>query len=231
MRLALSISVISTGRSSAAKAANLLDRSEKNGSTRFMPNASCRARPFSLSNGVFGARTTKSARKKPMVASIEAGPGMRCRPYRSRRPHRCRAIRAGDEVVEKRYEWADGAKLEEHSKRKHKILREYVFDYLTVRCKLPQQERFRLAIVDGFAGGGRYQCGTAGSPLIFIEELRRAVEFGEHAPCCSRTGDDRGRMPSDLQRCQPRRYRAVEDACCTHASRNHPKLPKIACAC
>jgi three-Cys-motif partner protein len=79
-------------------------------------------------------------------------------------------------VVEKRYEWADGAVLEEHSHRKHKILREYVFDYLTVRCKLPQQERFRLAIIDGFAGGGRYQCGAAGSPLIFIEELKRAVE-------------------------------------------------------
>lgn len=79
-------------------------------------------------------------------------------------------------MVEKRYEWAEGAKLEEHSRRKHKILREYVFDYLSVRCRLPQQERFRLAIVDGFAGGGRYQCGTAGSPLIFIEELKRAVE-------------------------------------------------------
>jgi len=79
-------------------------------------------------------------------------------------------------MVEKRYEWVDGAKLEEHSKRKHKILREYVFDYLTVRCKLPQQERFRLAIVDGFSGGGRYQCGAQGSPLIFIEELKRATD-------------------------------------------------------
>ncbi|WP_043350856.1 three-Cys-motif partner protein TcmP [Methylobacterium sp. B1] len=79
-------------------------------------------------------------------------------------------------MVEKRYEWADGAVLEEHSRRKHEILREYVFDYLTVRCKLPQQERFRLSIVDGFAGGGRYHCGAAGSPLIFIEELKRAVE-------------------------------------------------------
>lgn len=79
-------------------------------------------------------------------------------------------------MVGKRYEWADGAKLEEHSERKHKILREYVFDYLSVRCKLPQQERFRLAIVDGFSGGGRYQCGTPGSPLIFIEELKHAVD-------------------------------------------------------
>lgn len=79
-------------------------------------------------------------------------------------------------MVEKPYDWSDGAKLEEHSRRKHKILREYVFDYLTVRCKLPQQERFRLAIIDGFAGGGRYEGGTAGSPIIFMEELKHAVE-------------------------------------------------------
>lgn len=80
-------------------------------------------------------------------------------------------------MTEKPYAWSDGATLEEHSKRKHKILREYFFEYLTVRCKLPRQERFRLAIVDGFAGGGRYRCGAAGSPLIFIEELKRAIEI------------------------------------------------------
>ena len=79
-------------------------------------------------------------------------------------------------MAKRLYEWADGAELKDHSRRKHKILREYIFDYLTVRCKLPQQERFRLAIVDGFAGGGRYQCGTVGSPLIFVEELKRAAE-------------------------------------------------------
>lgn len=79
-------------------------------------------------------------------------------------------------MAEKPYEWVDGATLEDHSRRKHKILREYFFQYLTVRCQLPQMEKFRLAIVDGFAGGGRYQCGTSGSPLIFIEELRRAIE-------------------------------------------------------
>jgi three-Cys-motif partner protein len=106
-------------------------------------------------------------------------------------------------VVEKPYEWADGAKLEEHSRRKHKILREYVFDYLTVRCKLPQQERFRLAIVDGFTGGGRYQCGTPGSPLIFIEELKRAVEAVKHSARRSRAWDGRGRVPSGVQRLQP----------------------------
>jgi len=79
-------------------------------------------------------------------------------------------------VVKKNYEWQDGAVLSEHSKRKHKILREYFFRYLTVRCQLPQQEKFRLAIVDGFSGGGKYKCGAAGSPIIFIEELRRALD-------------------------------------------------------
>src|SRR5215471_14351033 len=79
-------------------------------------------------------------------------------------------------MVAKPYSWASGANLEEHSRRKLKIVREYFARYLTVRCQYPQQARFRLAIVDGFAGGGRYACGTAGSPLIFIEELRAATE-------------------------------------------------------
>lgn len=48
--------------------------------------------------------------------------------------------------------------------------------YLAVRCQFPAQTKFRLSIVEGFAGGGRYKCGTAGSPLIFIEELRAAAE-------------------------------------------------------
>jgi three-Cys-motif partner protein len=79
-------------------------------------------------------------------------------------------------MAEKRYDWASGAALDDHSRRKHKILREYFFQYLTIRCQIPQQRRFRLAVIEGFAGGGRYRCGTAGSPLIFLEELRRAVD-------------------------------------------------------
>jgi three-Cys-motif partner protein len=77
-------------------------------------------------------------------------------------------------VVEKHYAWEEGAKLAEHTKRKHRIVRQYVADYLRIRCQLPQQEKFRLAIVDGFAGGGRYKDGEPGSPLIFIEQLQRA---------------------------------------------------------
>lgn len=79
-------------------------------------------------------------------------------------------------MVEKRYDWSSGAVLAEHSRRKLKILGEYVFDYLSVRCRTPQQTRFRFAIIDGFAGGGRYKCGTPGSPLIFIEQVRNAVD-------------------------------------------------------
>ena len=78
-------------------------------------------------------------------------------------------------MVAKRYKWAEGATLEDHSRRKHKILREYFYQYLIVRCQIPKQTKFRLAVIDGFAGGGRYKCGSAGSPIIFIEELKNAV--------------------------------------------------------
>lgn len=73
------------------------------------------------------------------------------------------------------YDWLEKARLDDHSRRKHKILREYFRQYLTVRCQLPQQERFRIAIIDGFAGGGRYNCGASGSPLIFVEELESTL--------------------------------------------------------
>jgi three-Cys-motif partner protein len=79
-------------------------------------------------------------------------------------------------MVQKVYTWESGAKLEPHTQRKHKILAEYFRQYIRVRCGNPNQRRFRLAVVDGFAGGGRYACGTRGSPLIFIEELRAAID-------------------------------------------------------
>jgi three-Cys-motif partner protein len=78
-------------------------------------------------------------------------------------------------MVAKPYVWQEGVKFDDHTKRKHKVLREYFARYLSVRCQLPHQARFRLAIVEGFSGGGRYACGAPGSPLIFIEELRVAI--------------------------------------------------------
>ena len=74
-------------------------------------------------------------------------------------------------MSKKIYDWEGGAKLEYHTKKKHAILRKYFRQYLITRCQLPQQEKFRLAIVDGFSGAGLYQCGSYGSPLIFVEVL------------------------------------------------------------
>lgn len=74
-------------------------------------------------------------------------------------------------MVQVPYQWVDGAILKEHSKKKHQVLRRYLVEYLKIRCTVPQQTRFRLAVVDGFAGGGAYQGGEPGSPLIFLELL------------------------------------------------------------
>ncbi len=76
----------------------------------------------------------------------------------------------------KHYDWNDLPEIEEHSKRKHKIIREYFKKYLFERCKIPHARRFRLAIVDGFAGGGRYKMGKPGSPLIFAKTLLETVD-------------------------------------------------------
>lgn len=78
-------------------------------------------------------------------------------------------------MVSKAYAWETGAVLDEHSKRKHKVLEEYLTEYLTVRCQHPNQERFRIAIIDGFCGAGRYGCGSPGSPIIFVEALEKTV--------------------------------------------------------
>ena len=80
-------------------------------------------------------------------------------------------------MVQKLYDWSTGVTLADHSRRKHKILREYFSNYMDVRCQVPQRSRFRLAVIDGFAGGGRYNCGSGGSPIIFMEGLKNATEF------------------------------------------------------
>lgn len=84
-------------------------------------------------------------------------------------------------MVSKRYDWEHGAKLEDHTRKKHEILSRYFHQYLLTRCKNPHQEKFRLAIVDGFAGAGLYECGSFGSPLIFVDGLLKAtVEINIH---------------------------------------------------
>lgn len=73
--------------------------------------------------------------------------------------------------MERPYRWKEGATIAAHSKRKHKILEEYFRKYLLERCKNPISRRFRLAIIDGFSGGGIYEDGSLGSPLIFANTL------------------------------------------------------------
>ena len=80
-------------------------------------------------------------------------------------------IRGLDTMTTKPYKWKSGAKLQGHSKQKHKILRDYFRRYLRERCKNPNSRRFRLAIVDAFAGGGIYEDGSLGSPVIFAKTL------------------------------------------------------------
>jgi three-Cys-motif partner protein len=74
-------------------------------------------------------------------------------------------------MVRKNLDWEGGAELEDHTKKKHDVLRRYFRQYLIIRCQLPQQEKFRLAIVDGFSGAELYKCGNFGSPLIFVDVL------------------------------------------------------------
>lgn len=79
-------------------------------------------------------------------------------------------------MVKKSIDWAGGATLDEHTKKKHTILREYFRQYLITRCQMPQREKFRLIIVDGFSGAGLYACGSHGSPIIFVDVLERAFK-------------------------------------------------------
>jgi len=74
-------------------------------------------------------------------------------------------------MAKKDYNWQDGAVLDDHTARKHKILKEYFSQYLITRCVHPMRSLFRLAIVDGFSGAGLYKCGSYGSPLIFLDVL------------------------------------------------------------
>ncbi len=69
------------------------------------------------------------------------------------------------------YNWKEGAVLKGHSRRKHEIQREYFRRYLWERCKDARRRDLKLAIVDGFAGGGQYEGGMPGSPLIFADTL------------------------------------------------------------
>ena len=63
------------------------------------------------------------------------------------------------------YEWPEGrsSHIEEHSLAKHRILREYILDYIRILTSNPKRERLHLDIIDGFAGGGTYVLPNGGN--------------------------------------------------------------------
>lgn len=80
-------------------------------------------------------------------------------------------------MPEKHYEWKLGKALPSlgpHSLAKHRILRRYLERYIEIVTANSQQEELRMTLVDGYCGGGRYQCGrelVEGSPFIFLESI------------------------------------------------------------
>ena len=68
-------------------------------------------------------------------------------------------------------------RIEEHSKTKLQVLRNYLKAYFDTLNNNPAREEFKIDLVDGFAGGGIFQSNgeiVAGSPLIMLEESEAA---------------------------------------------------------
>jgi len=82
----------------------------------------------------------------------------------------------------KDYEWdfARPPTIGPHSLAKHRILREYVEEYVRVLTSNPRIDRLVLSVVDGFAGGGLYVDHSSpttlqpGSPQILLDAVFRA---------------------------------------------------------
>jgi len=65
--------------------------------------------------------------------------------------------------------------LADHSQAKLDILRSYIEDYIQILCTgNPGQDQFRLTLVDGFSGGGRYEGGKLGSPFVMLQAVQVA---------------------------------------------------------
>jgi three-Cys-motif partner protein len=82
-------------------------------------------------------------------------------------------------MVAKPYGWEVGKPappLEDHTRAKHAVLRQYTERYLEIVTQTPSQRELNFTVVDGFAGGGRYSRDgliVAGSPLLLIEAVRK----------------------------------------------------------
>lgn len=80
------------------------------------------------------------------------------------------------------YDWSDLSNpppLDRHSSVKHEIMCDYLSRYVTVFTKNPTVDRFRINLIDGFAGGGRYQSQSSseilpGSPILLLRSIKEA---------------------------------------------------------
>lgn len=81
------------------------------------------------------------------------------------------------------YKWEPGGtppKIQQHSVAKHEILRSYLVAYLQTLISSPNQDVFKVTLVDGFAGGGVYRHATTGaivpgSPLVMLGAVEEAT--------------------------------------------------------
>lgn len=96
-------------------------------------------------------------------------------------------------MTEVHYQWSSGQEyplIQQHSVVKHEILRAYLIAYIQTLISNPRREEFRLALIDGFAGGGVYRHALdgkefLGSPLIMLESAKEAafmVNKDRHKP-------------------------------------------------
>ena len=69
--------------------------------------------------------------------------------------------------------------IEPHSKAKLRVLREYLRAYFDTLNVNPRPEKFKLDLIDGFAGGGTFRDRStllSGTPLVMLEEAADASE-------------------------------------------------------
>ena len=70
-------------------------------------------------------------------------------------------------------------RIEQHSKAKLRVLRQYLRAYFDRLGANPARETFRLDFIDGFSGGGAFQDGASiepGTPIVMLEESIAAEE-------------------------------------------------------
>lgn len=69
-------------------------------------------------------------------------------------------------------------RIEEHTKRKLDVLKNYLDVYFDTVVRNPAQDRLNITLVDGFSGGGAYADGAGtrvGSPLVLLNAVEQAA--------------------------------------------------------